>query len=154
MKCSACELEMTTADGCTMPSFEIKGAIFPRIPYGAEERPTLLLCLKSNRRKRESLLANIRAHRHVSPLDAGWLDHLAEEEAKGLKPCAETLEEYDAAMIAAGYPKPTRCHDCGVQTGHLHHPGCDDEECPRCHGQSISCSCQDDENEDEKESHA
>ncbi len=105
----------------------------------------LLACIQSNRRRRESLLADIRARRHVNPLDAGWLDHLAQEEAKGLKPCAETLEEYDAAMIAAGYPRPSRCHDCRAQTGQLHHPGCDEEECPRCHGQSISCGCEDDE---------
>jgi hypothetical protein len=34
-----------------------------------------------------------------------------------------------------------RCHDCNVTWGHLHHPGCDMEECPHCGGQLISCSC-------------
>jgi hypothetical protein len=33
------------------------------------------------------------------------------------------------------------CHDCGVQDAGYHHPGCDNEECPRCHGQLISCGC-------------
>jgi hypothetical protein len=40
------------------------------------------------------------------------------------------------------------CGDCGVHAGGTHHPGCDLEECPRCHGQLFSCGCiPDDENE-------
>jgi hypothetical protein len=35
------------------------------------------------------------------------------------------------------------CHDCGIIEGHYHHPGCDVEECPRCHRQAISCDCND-----------
>lgn len=34
------------------------------------------------------------------------------------------------------------CHDCAVVQGQLHVPGCDAEECPRCHGQLISCPCE------------
>lgn len=36
---------------------------------------------------------------------------------------------------------PVRCHDCGAIYGCLHHPMCDMEECPDCHGQLISCDC-------------
>jgi len=44
---------------------------------------------------------------------------------------------------------PGRCHDCGVQPGGYHHPGCDTERCPKCQGQLIACGCLDgDEEED------
>ncbi len=34
-----------------------------------------------------------------------------------------------------------RCHDCNTYIGGFHHPGCDNERCPKCHGQLISCGC-------------
>jgi hypothetical protein len=44
-----------------------------------------------------------------------------------------------------------RCHDCNVLVGGFHHPGCDTEECPKCHGQLISCGCLDDPEDDDEE---
>jgi len=37
------------------------------------------------------------------------------------------------------------CHDCGIEEGQLHKPGCDMERCPKCLGQLISRDCSDDE---------
>jgi hypothetical protein len=34
------------------------------------------------------------------------------------------------------------CGDCNVGDGCLHHPGCDNEKCPKCGGQYISCGCE------------
>ena len=33
------------------------------------------------------------------------------------------------------------CHDCFVLKGQYHTEGCDVEECPKCHGQLLGCSC-------------
>ena len=41
------------------------------------------------------------------------------------------------------------CHDCGVVKGQFHVPGCDVERCPRCGGQSISCTCSYEEDSEE-----
>jgi hypothetical protein len=34
------------------------------------------------------------------------------------------------------------CGDCNVKQGKIHHPGCDQERCPSCGGQLISCDCE------------
>jgi len=34
------------------------------------------------------------------------------------------------------------CHDCRVIKGQFHVSSCDAEECPVCHGQSLTCECE------------
>lgn len=34
-----------------------------------------------------------------------------------------------------------RCSDCNVAPGGKHHFNCDQEYCPKCGGQLISCDC-------------
>ncbi len=46
---------------------------------------------------------------------------------------------------ASDAPSDARCHDCGVPLAGFHHPGCDVAECPRCHGQLLTCDCLDDQ---------
>jgi hypothetical protein len=41
------------------------------------------------------------------------------------------------------WDRSTRCGDCGVGRGGVHHHGCDLEQCPACDGQLISCGCLD-----------
>jgi hypothetical protein len=33
------------------------------------------------------------------------------------------------------------CNGCGACRGEVHHVGCDQEECPKCRGQLVSCAC-------------
>lgn len=43
-------------------------------------------------------------------------------------------------------PRPdTRCADCGVAVGGLHHLGCDIARCPTRYRQLLSCGCPYDE---------
>ena len=37
-----------------------------------------------------------------------------------------------------------RCHGCGIllRPGNVHHFGCDDERCPKCGEQLITCDCE------------
>ena len=51
--------------------------------------------------------------------------------------------------IADGYQE-SPCHDCNTPLGGYHHPGCDNERCPICGGQLISCDCEFDLEEDDK----
>jgi len=34
-----------------------------------------------------------------------------------------------------------RCDECKVEEGGYHHVGCDQEDCPICSGQFITCDC-------------
>lgn len=33
------------------------------------------------------------------------------------------------------------CRDCAVLAEEFHVPGCDMEECPKCHEQALGCDC-------------
>jgi len=53
---------------------------------------------------------------------------------------SETLDNANAAydQYAAS---PLICGDCKCKVGEYHIPGCDEERCPKCNGQLISCGC-------------
>lgn len=48
-----------------------------------------------------------------------------------------------------GWQAREPCHDCSTPPGGFHHPGCDVEACPCCGGQSISCDCWPDRDDDD-----
>ena len=35
-----------------------------------------------------------------------------------------------------------KCPDCGALKGQYHSVGCDQESCPACKGQAITCKCE------------
>lgn len=53
----------------------------------------------------------------------------------------EQVKKAVTEFFASFGPEPERCPDCNVASGGYHHPGCDNEECPNCHLQLLSCSC-------------
>lgn len=52
----------------------------------------------------------------------------------------ETHEVEELSGIDLYIPRESaRCHDCQVERGKLHNPGCDVEQCPVCGRQLIGC---------------
>jgi hypothetical protein len=51
----------------------------------------------------------------------------------------------------AHFPPWFRCPDCNVAPGGNHHANCEQEKCPKCGGQLISCACFDAESEEADE---
>jgi len=57
----------------------------------------------------------------------------------------------DCPMGPGLHQRPGACRDCGRAVGKLHVLGCGVEQCPRCGGQYMSCSCDGSEDAPESE---
>lgn len=61
---------------------------------------------------------------------------------KSTKTClVEPIKFKKKSLAQIPYQDGSRCFDCNVTKGGVHHPGCGRERCPKCHGQIISCRC-------------
>lgn len=114
--CSQCRQEMTTADTCISKPITRQGKKYAPIPYKFSMPLKWFTDEISHLIEFSSYRAELRQL---------WQDYKTPE------------ERYAAWKAFIG----TRCHDCGVVDGGIHHPGCDAEECPKCGGQIISCDC-------------
>jgi hypothetical protein len=56
-------------------------------------------------------------------------------------PDGTTLKSVPYDPKSLHLPNWFRCPDCNVVPGGKHHSNCDQEHCPKCRGQLISCDC-------------
>lgn len=72
---------------------------------------------------------------------------LCNREMMDVESCVENKKiEYEDGELLDALPVGTRwtdgkCADCWAPPESMHHPRCDWEECPRCGGQLLSCTC-------------
>jgi hypothetical protein len=71
----------------------------------------------------------------------GWPEKIKEAQTQPVYQCGDEHHP----RIPHNQDRP--CHDCAVLKGEFHVSGCDDERCPICKGQYISCGCFFDEEE-------
>jgi hypothetical protein len=64
-----------------------------------------------------------------------------EENAFVTYPDGSTLQAIPYDPRRLHFPQWYRCPDCNIAPGGIHHANCDQEYCPKCGGQLISCSC-------------
>lgn len=80
--------------------------------------------------------------------------HCQQEMTDGAGCTLAIFDDFPDAIARHRIPYPADvgqpCHDCRVPPGAFHHPGCDDERCPRCGGQAIGCNCLDGDDRDEE----
>lgn len=76
--------------------------------------------------------------------DSEWGEHIAEAQSILTYALAGQIYQrvpYGSEAMDRGAAKGLTCHDCLVEPGQYHVPGCDAERCPRCGGQAIGCDC-------------
>jgi len=119
--CFKCGQDMTEVAGCDdnrMITFA-DGAEVEPIPQGEAERD----------RTHQEIVAD-----YERQIENGGRGKLTVEDIRG------EMENFEDNWEPAGWNNRA-CHDCGADAGEYHHPGCDSEECPRCQGQYLTCSC-------------
>jgi hypothetical protein len=60
-----------------------------------------------------------------------------------VRPFIQWLRQWTGAprRIPHGADRREPCPDCGCEPGEKHKPFCDQEQCPVCGGQKVSCEC-------------
>ena len=72
--------------------------------------------------------------------------NFCDREIKKTDSCLQWSAKFEGGLQLFGIPFYSKdpeetCPDCGIPVGGFHHPGCDQEVCPRCGSQYASCDC-------------
>ena len=119
--CHECGKAMEPGSGCTVTHERFRdGVNRRRIPYGFETH--------------EPLRAQMEMMDNDPPVIATILGiDLSEPDDRERWPRRRRCSRCTAWSRRAGAARRA--------AGQYHHPGCDDEQCPRCFGQALGCSC-------------
>lgn len=115
--CNYCHQEMVQGGGCTMEKFTgLPPRAVQRVPYGEEK------------------FMGLRHQFAQTPPEEREIFKLI-----GAGKAPQSDEELVAGMRSL---QADNCRDCGVAKGNYHHDTCDQEECPVCARQLLSCECE------------
>lgn len=76
-------------------------------------------------------------------MSADWPQEI--EDAQELRGYRMHGEPFDRVLHSVSDPigkQDELCQECGVKIGQFHVPGCQQEDCPRCAGKLVQCSCE------------
>ncbi len=68
------------------------------------------------------------------------------EDVKMVKSCSNNkggrkIHFFDGDVTAIPWSGKGECPECHVPRGEFHHPGCDEEDCPKCKNKLTKCQC-------------
>ena len=80
---------------------------------------------------------------HGVLMSADWPQEIEDaQELKGYVMHGQPLNRVKHSAAGDAGEHGELCQECGVLKGQFHVPGCHQEDCPRCAGKLVECSCE------------
>ncbi|MGI9445988.1 MAG: hypothetical protein ACR2N1_26210 [Rubripirellula sp.] len=80
---------------------------------------------------------------HGVLMSADWPQEIEDaQELKGYVMHGQPLNRVKHSAAGDAGEQGELCQECGVLKGQFHVPGCQQEDCPRCAGKLVECSCE------------